>query len=312
MSKPFILIDSSMTMHGVRFLMDGGRWDRFKKNPVMLYMHVRGTVIGKWVQLRFENDAWVADPVFDVDDPEAAKIAGKVEREFLNAASIQTAVIEAREINGEIVITDWEPFEASICDAGSNANALQFCTKEGEVIKDTESYIKTLKLSIMSKETKTAAELAEQLKEVFPKSIALSIGLGEDATADAVSQKITAILDENKELKLAAETNKASRVKDLVDAAFAAKKITDSDRDHYMKLGAVDYDSVKAILDKIPAATNLKQFAASGEPKEQTSEEDKAEYEKLFKEGRVLELQASNPDKFKRLFMAYYGKEPEA
>jgi hypothetical protein len=311
MSKPFILIDNTMTMHGIRFAVEGGRWERFKKNPVMLYMHTRGEVIGKWNDVRLENGAWIADPEFDMEDPAAAKIARKVNKGFINASSPGVAIHEAAMINGEPVAIDWEPYETSIVDSGSNPNALQLYTSEGEKVADPESYIKNLTLSIMSKETKTGTELAETItKEVLPKTIALAAGLGETATTEEVTTKILAILTENKDLKLAAESNEKTRVKDLVDAAFAAKKISDSDKDHYMKLGTLDFEATKAILGSIQAPVNLAQFAASGEPAT-TSEQDSAEYEKLFKENKLVQLKAENPTKFKRLFKATFGTEPE-
>jgi len=84
-----------MTLHGVRFVMDGGRWDRFKKNPVMLYMHTRGKVVGKWSNVRFEYGAWVATPVFDLKDSFAANIARQVKDEFLIACSIGVHIHKA-------------------------------------------------------------------------------------------------------------------------------------------------------------------------------------------------------------------------
>lgn len=312
MSKPFIILDNSMTMHGVRFLVSGGRWERFKANPIMLYMHVRGEVFGKWNNLRFEENKWIADPEFDSKDPKVAPIEGKVKRGYLNACSPGVAIHAVDKIDGEIVVTDWEPYEVSIVDAGSNANSLQLYTPSGEMVKDSESYIKNLTLSIMSKETKTAGELAKEIieKEVFPKAIALAAGLGEDATAETVADKIKTILDENKDLKLAVEKGQKDRVKSLVDAAFDAKKIVDGDREHYMKLGALDFDTTKAILDKIPAPENLRQFANDG-GKQPSKEDDVVEYDRLFKAGQLAALKADEPEKFKRLFKAQFGFDPE-
>lgn len=304
-----------MTMHGVRFQMEGGRWERFNKNPIMLYMHVRGKVIGKWVNVRFEAGAWYADPVFDMKDKEAEEIGRKVEDGFLNASSIGVHIHAAEYIDNEIVITDWEPYENSIVDAGSNLNALQLYTKSGEMIKDTESYIKNLTLSIMSKETKTGEQLLKEIteKEVFPKSIILAVGLPEGSTNEAVSKAITDLIAKNTSLELAVKQGEQSRITDLVDGAFKAMKISDSDRTHYLKLAVADFNATKAILDNIQAPTNLSEFAASNQSKtsEQTQKEAIEEYDQRFKAGTLLTLKAENPDKFKKIFKAKNGVEPE-
>jgi hypothetical protein len=314
MPKPFLILDDSMTMHGVRFSMEGGRWERFNKNPVMLFMHVRGKVIGKWVKVRFESGAWWADPVFDIKDEEAKEIARKVEEGFLNASSVGVQIHAAEVINNEVVITDWEPYENSIVDAGSNLNALQLYTNTGEMIADSETYIKNLTLSIMSKETKTAEEAAKEIvKEVFPKSIVLALGVAEDADNAAVSKAITDLIAKNLSLELQLKSSETDRVKTLVDAAFAAHKISDSDREHYLKLGAHDFETVKAILDGIEAPKKLSEFVSNGAKKDSSTitKEDQEEYDKLFREGALTTLKAENPEKFKRLFKAFYGQDPE-
>ncbi|TKT89479.1 hypothetical protein [Dyadobacter frigoris] len=313
MSKPFLLIDDTMTMHGIRFALAGGRWDRFKKNPVMLFMHTRGQVIGKWNDLKLEGNGWFANPEFDLEDPEVKPIAGKVERGFLNACSVGVAILDAQMIGNEIVATDWEPYEASIVDSGSNPNSLQLYTPFGEVVKDPETYIKNLTLSIMSKTQEGAGTATEKIveKEVFPKSVALAAGLGEDATAETVAAHIKTVLEENATLKLVAETSKKTTVDLLVDSAFNQKKISDGDREHYKKLAMIDFDTTKKVLDTIPAITNLKEFANTPTPTSgETLKADKDEYDSLYKEGKLLTLKAENPDKFKRIFKAFHGVEP--
>lgn len=315
MPKPFLILDDSMTMHGARFLMEGGRWERFNKNPIMLFMHERGRVIGKWLKVRFEAGAWYADPLFDLKDESAKETARKVEDGFLNASSIGVHVHAAEMINDEVVITDWEPYEISIVDAGSNLNALQLYTNKGEMITDTETYIKNLTLSIMSKETKTAEELAKELvKEVYPKGIVMALGVAEDADNAVVSKAITDLIAKNRTLELQLETSKADRIKTLVDDAFDAKKISDSDRPHYLKLAAADFETTKTILDGIEAPKNLVQLAAKGAADSETTvKADKEEYDERFKAGTLITLKAENPDKFKRLFKAAHdGAEPAA
>ncbi len=175
MSKSFCLLDDSMTLHGLRFKPEGADMSRFRENPILLYMHIRGTVHGKWNNIRLENGKWLADPEFDLADPESAKIAGKVERGFLKACSM--GVYPLAVLKGlRVKLTG---------DAGSNGNSLRLCAQTGETIEDIESHILKLTVPIMADEKKNAGAIV-----AVPKEIALAAGLAEDATADSIVQKI--------------------------------------------------------------------------------------------------------------------------
>lgn len=312
--KPFLFLDDAMTLHGIKFDINGGRWERFTKNPIMLYMHVRGNVIGKWNNLRIADGGWWGDPEFDMADEAVKPIAGKVERGFLNACSIGAAIHAAELIDGQIVATDWEPYECSIVDAGSNPNALQLYTVDGEMVKDPEAYIKNLTLSIMSQTTKPAGETVTSTIEVYPKGVIAAFGLPENAATEEVTKAVTKMIARNISLEAQVKKNEATRATDMVEAAFAAHKISDSDKTHYLRLAAVDFDTTKAILDGIEAPRNLASFAASGKAGTTTGENKKAdseEYDKLFKEGSLLTLKIENPARYKQLFKAHFGSEPE-
>ena len=95
----FLLSDESTNSYGFKVITAGIDTTQFKRNPVMLFMHDRSTqVIGRWENVRTENDKLYADAVFDEADPEAKKIAGKVERGFIKAASIGISVLERERI----------------------------------------------------------------------------------------------------------------------------------------------------------------------------------------------------------------------
>ena len=323
MSKSFLLIDGSDTMHGISFAMSGGRMDRFRANPVMLYMHQRGSVIGRWENLRQEGEGWMADPVFDVDDEDAKKLAGKVERGFLKACSVGVAIHNAEEIGNKVVATDWEVFECSIVDAGSNANALSLYTPAGEQVKNPSEYIQQLTLSIMDDNKKKAEDA---VKEIFPKSLALAAGLAETANAADVEAKVVALAADNvtlandksaleakvQALELAAENGQKTTIKAMLDQAVADKKISATERPHYEKLAAADLPSVQAIIAKLTAPVDLVTFASQGKVATVTEELSlAAEYDLLFhaKGGKLAELKASDPDRFKQLFKAKYGTD---
>ena len=65
----FIVSDESVNSYGMIILTAGIDTSRFEQNPVMLYMHERATIVGRWENIRKENDKLLADAVFDDSTP---------------------------------------------------------------------------------------------------------------------------------------------------------------------------------------------------------------------------------------------------
>lgn len=317
MSKPFRLIDNSMTLHGLAFDMQGARMERFTANPVMLYMHNRGVVIGKWNDLKADELGYLATPEFDEEDELGKNVSRKVEKGFLKACSLGVIVHKAEMVGDVATATDWEPYEGSIVDAGSNAHALLLYSTGGDVIKDTEKHIQNLTLNIMSIEKKPDAVVTV----VDLKGIALAAGLAEDATETSVVAKVSELTSQNATLsakvtamELAAETQKTADIKSLLDSAVAAKKINATQRAHYETLAATNFVAVKDIVDSLPIPVDLAAFAKQGAAAVATVDtvDLAAEWDKLDKTNK-LELVAKNdPEKYKKLYFAKFGTELKA
>ena len=143
----FILSDESVNDFGFRILTDGIDITRFKKNPIMLYGHIRafegkgkdGTIlpIGRWENIRKKDGQLLADAVFDEDDKFAMKVASKVDKGILNAASSGLDLTEYSEDpklmkKGQVLptITKSVLKEGSIADVPGNGNAVKLYGKE--------------------------------------------------------------------------------------------------------------------------------------------------------------------------------------
>ena len=88
-NKTFVLHDESVNSKGFRMLTSGANLTIFRKNPVMLFMHDDYNMpIGRWDNIRIEGTRILADPVFDEKDIRAIGVMDKVNRGFLNMASI--------------------------------------------------------------------------------------------------------------------------------------------------------------------------------------------------------------------------------
>ncbi len=147
LNMDIVLIDESVVMSGFRCLMSGAMLEQFKANPVMLCQHLRvdnpnkkGAIlpIGKWYDIRIEGDKLKAKPDFDDADTFAMQVQGKVERGYLNAASISLQVFECDndvklKLLGQTLptVTKWGILECSIVDIGSCRNALVIRNNSG-------------------------------------------------------------------------------------------------------------------------------------------------------------------------------------
>lgn len=125
----FIISDESINSHGYIVKTDGIDTAVFERNPVMLYMHERKTVVGRWENIRKEGERLLADAVFDESTELGRTVRQQVKNGFLRSASIGVDIVEEKEINGVKTITKSVLFEVSIVDIPSNKNALKLYRK---------------------------------------------------------------------------------------------------------------------------------------------------------------------------------------
>lgn len=149
--KRFILTDNSINAYGFRVLTEGINLDRFKKNPILLWMHFRdeGTdrwcdykPIGHWEDIVYDKDNGTlsAVPYFDLTDDLSKQICSKVEEGTINATSIGFRIIETSEDKKYLLpgqtratVTKSEILECSLVDIPANANAVRLYDKNGKV-----------------------------------------------------------------------------------------------------------------------------------------------------------------------------------
>lgn len=333
----FILIDESVVMYGFRALMSGAMLDNFTKNPVMLLQHNRPKdyvgkddivlPIGKWYDIRVENDKLLAKPDFDDSDEMAMRVQKKVEGGYMNGASIALEPMALSEdpedmLPGQCLptLTKWGLLEASIVDIPNCRGSLAIRNSAGKSIA-------------LSKDTDNA-EVEELFRSLKPKNtdmsilklMAITLGLADTATEDQVTAKL-------KELKTAADAagetstklsaaeakvkeledkERLSLVTGLVDKAIGEKKLSAGDRDKYIKLATADYDTTEELIKGMTAYSSIENnLSGTG------SESNAAAVAELMKEsGRNLYMSGkletlrklSFPD-FKIKYKEYYGQE---
>jgi HK97 family phage prohead protease len=198
----FVLTDESLDRHSERVIVRGVDLASFKKNPIMLYNHIRTIAgwwggegisedsilpIGRWENVKKVGNTQIeADAYVDMDDEFAAKIGGKVKNGILNAVSIGFKALaysdaEEDKVLGQkgLTITKAELMEASLVDIPANPNATVVAkvlheksanAKGGE--SDEVYFIKTFHKKEQSMDTNSMFDAVKDfIKKSFGKDI---------------------------------------------------------------------------------------------------------------------------------------------
>lgn len=313
--KKFILNDETKkNQYGFRVRNSGLKLERFRNNPVTLDSHKGGNsaVIGRWEDIQIEGSLLTAVAVFDMDDPEAAKIAGKVERGFIKGASLgldpftMSNFVLAPDDTYDLI--ECEVLEASVVAIPNNANALTvqlYATSEESIRKLVENEVSEI-LLMASDATKFNQN--KQMKITLTLSAVSALGLpGNTLEHDSVQVESKIIelkssLDTaNKKIKDLEELEKDKKAKlsaTTVDNDIKDGKIDATQREQYIKLHADMPDLYKTMVTDKPAKNNLSGTVAAVNTSEIKTLDD---FQKLDLNAQ-LDFKNNNPEGYKALF----------
>ena len=319
MPKPFVFNDQNQAnSYGFRILTAGISLKRFRKNPMMLNQHWNSTwaVLGKWENLKVEKDLLLGEPVFDVDDEEALKASGKVDRGFINSCSM--GITFKREdlkiIGTELIMEKCELYECSIVAVPSNANSIRLYAENGVLLKDDE--VKQLCLSIqpvneldIPNENQTLEFNTIDMKKITL-SLAVLTALSFDKATpevdvEAVEKAVLKLSTENAELKAeklkleaAAETAQEKSIEEMVNLAITEGRIPATKKDDFVNLAKANFELAKSTIASIPAKVSLSNQIVPGAT---TTVTTKADFQKLSLDEQ-LAFKANNAEEYKKLF----------
>lgn len=271
MPKPFILNDESVVnSYGFRTKNSGINLERFKANPVMLAQHRNNveSVVGKWTNIRIEGAQLLAEPEFDLEDEDAKKLAGKVDRGFINGVSMGLLPIGTGAFklgaDGIPDLVSSEIMESSIVAIPSNRASLRLYATTGVVMSESEIQLSVSELSVnnlpnnMNKLVLTAQTLVllginstDNNVEVQAAIELMAKNLGK-AQEDLVAEKQKAI-----DLEAKLKTFETTEATKLVDAAINAKKLGADQREAFLKLAQTDFASAENLIKGMVPRTDL-------------------------------------------------------
>ena len=309
MSKRVRITNDSLNSYGSRVLTAGRRVEQYCRNPVLLYMHQRGNVIGFVKDLKIENGEVTGELVFD----EATELSKRCKKQFefgsLRMVSAGIDILEWSDQPEHLVqgqtcptITKSKLYEVSLVDVGSNDDAIVLM-KDGKQITLGKDGDCPLPLINNNQKTKKEMEL---------KILALQLGLPETATEAEVTQKLNELKlakEENDTLKNANEQLTLAHITGLVDKAISEKRLGEDKKAQFIELGKkVGSEELKNVLEamqpqvKLSAVLKTTNGRVAAQP---------ATYAKLSEvpADALIEMREQNPEEYKRLYKAEYGME---
>lgn len=319
--------NESVNCYGTRILTSGIDLAQYQRNPVLLYMHERGKVVGLVKDVKVEGQDMTGELVFD----EATDLSRQLKKQWefgsVKMVSANFQVLEASDDKQLLVegqqrptVTKSKLIEVSVVDIGGNDDAIVL-THEGKTIslsagqnaidgvlplldnvsktplKNKEMELKDLAIKLGLKETATEAEVNEKLA---------SLSLAANEVTNLKNQLRT-VMEQQQAVELAAVTR-------AVETAIAEKRLAAGMKDHFVELGKkLGLEQLNLTLSAMqPQGKITATLHRTDNGNIVADPQDYSKYEKLnaVPANVMMDLHDNHHDEFVRLYKAEYGFEP--
>lgn len=306
MAREAVISTSALNAYGTRILTEGLDIEQYKKNPIVLYMHRRGSrediPIGIMENIRVDGDKIFGTPKIDKDTEEEKVIAAKWERGTLRMLSAGIDIIECSDDPQYLVQGQTRPtiirsrlFEVSIVDVGANDDALQVRLyndgKQLTLAKDEDNDLLPL-LKPDDKPQNTTFQMNE---------ILMALGLSPTATEADATAAIKALQTQNETLTLA-------RITDAVTAAREKGLITEAQEPKMLELG--QKAGIETLRDTLSMMTPARRPSDFIDEKGSGNGHQTLAWDKLSDEEKMT-LRRENPTQYVQALKAHYGVAPD-
>lgn len=349
-SKRFVLSTDALNSQGFRMLTSGADLSEFNENPILLYNHIRSDsdkkdqilAIGYWDDIMVEDGRITAVPVFDATDEFAMSIYNKVENGTLRMCSAGAEPIETSEDPAHLLpgqthatVTRWKLKEGSICDIGSNPQALAVQLYQGSAqIQLNETSISKINLMADSKKDEKTAKAADSEKKDEKTAKAADSEkkdeqLNDDEKNEELNdddrekllKRLQDLEKENeklrKQLNDSEEEKKLSRAESLITLSLKEGKISAKQKEHFLKLAQTDFDATKSVLDAMSPHVKLSdRFNAAAATADQDDSREAKIREMSWKdlmrsESDMKYLKANMPETYQLKYRERFGRDPQ-
>lgn len=310
------ITDETLNCYGTWIKTDGVDLVQYQKNPVLLWMHWRGVIIGYIKDIKVENGEITGEPFFDEVREESKLAKQQWEKGSLRMGSPNLEVIEVSDDPALLkpgqrrpTITKCKLVEYSMVDIGGNDNNIRLTYANKELKLSEGEDCPVLPLLKTNVKPNNPKKMNQELQ-----AIALMLGLSVEATLTDVQKQVSILLEhknanetlrnEIKTLKDQLETIQLSGITSMVDEAIKAGKFTADLKDHFLELGKkVGAESLKLTIGAMSAA--MKPSTILNKP---TSAAPK-QYQKLsdVPEDELKLMRKEDKEQYKKLYKAEYG-----
>ena len=299
MGKRVRITNSSVNCYGTRVLTEGLDISQYERNPVLLYMHERGEVIGYMKDLKLEGDELTGEPVFD----EASELSQRCKKQWefgsLRMVSMGIDIIETSESPEHLAPGQTRPTivkskldEVSIVDIGANDDAIVL-KKNGRRVYDKNINEVLRLMSNNQPNQKTMSEKTEKVESIDTQLEQLQ---KENAELNA---QLKTLKEENDGLKLAGITA-------AVDKAIAEKRLDAEKKSQFVELGKkVGIEELEGILGAMTPKAKLSAVLNGGR---RVAADNNSEWKTLHDvpAEKMMELRNERPEEYQRLYKATY------
>ena len=319
--------NESVNCYGTRILTSGIDLAQFQRNPVLLYMHERGKVVGLVKDIKVEGQDVTGELVFD----EATDLSRQLKKQWefgsVKMVSANFQVLEASDDKQLLAegqqrptVTKSKLIEVSVVDIGGNDDAIVL-THEGKTISLSagQNAIDGV-LPLLDNVSKTPLKN----KEMELKDLAIKLGLKETATEAEVNEKlaslslaagkVTALENQVQTLQAQQQAVELAAVTRAVETAIAEKRLAADMKDHFVELGKkLGLDQLNLTLSAMqPQGKITATLHRTDKGNIVAAPQDYSKYEKLsaVPANVMMDLHDNHHDEFVRLYKAEYGFEP--
>lgn len=302
------LTSDSINCYGTRILTSGIDTSLYEKNPVLLWMHQRGTVVGYLKDIEKTDEEMTAEPVFDMATELSKQLSMQWDFGSLRMVSVSVDIVATSDEKKYLLpgqtratITKSKLTEVSVVDIGGNDDAIVLM-KEGKRIELSADGNCPLPLILQTPKNE---------QQMDKEKMALLLGLPKDATEDQITARIEELKAANdKMIALTAEIEKMSlaAVETAVDSAIKERRLSADKRGDFVSLGKeIGIEKLGKVLGAMQPSVKLSDMVKSG------GENAEGEYKKFSEvpAEKLVELRKDDPEEYKRLYKAEYGHECE-
>lgn len=312
------ITNDRMNSYGSRVLTSGLDVSQYERNPVLLYMHERGNVIGYVKDIKKTDSEVTGELVFD----EASELSRRCKKQYefgsLKMVSAGLDIVELSDdplllLEGQTspTVTKSKLYEVSLVDIGANDDAIVL-KKDGKQItlgKDSACPLPLLKNEPLNTQTKETMEMKE---------IAKQLGLSETASAEEISAKLETMKSETSELskmKAARERLELEMVTGMVSKAVEDGKVNASKKDVLLNLGKeIGHERLQEVMDAVCAPKHASLKAMVNSTSGAQVQDGWSKYKKLSEVpcSEIMKLKTESPAEYSRLYKSEYGMDYEA